>query len=256
MNILMRWLMPEFFQMNVAAAVVGAAVVGSVIASDASSSAADTQAGAARDASATQLQAQREAIAFQQQQVSPYTDAGKTALAQYQNQLNGGAANFDVSKIPGYQFQKDQALGATQNSSAATTGALSGNAQIALQDRAQGVASTQYNSYLDRLAGLVSLGGNAAVGAGNTGAGIIQGTGNSIASNTIGSGNVQAAGQIAQGNAFGSAVNSNAVQQSLGSLFGGSNNTFGSGGASGTAGGAAYDPYAASQSGGFIPQGL
>lgn len=234
----------------VAAATVGAAVVGSAITADSASSAADTQANATRDASQAQLQAQQQALAYQQQQTAPYTQAGQTALSQYQNLLSGGDRSFDLSGMPGYQYQQEEAKKATQNSSSATTGTLSGNAAIALQDRAQNIAGTQYNSYLDRLAGLVSLGQNSAVGVGNTGAGIIQGTGNSIASNTIGAGNAQAAGQVATGNAVGSVLNSSNVQQSLGSLFGGSTNTLG------TASGAAYDPYQASLSGGFIPQGL
>lgn len=332
------------------------AVAGAYITSQGAQSAADTQAGAARDASANQMKAaadsnqtqrdmQQNALNFQLGQTSPYTNAGKTALSEYLRQLglpdsaggnasgsfgsssgaqqpqmtrdqirtqllgqftkgNGGpnmsygsaengyyamdAANnatewhagspqqggtvdeaglnaaidkqmqqqgqfgqrggmaassavnngqqtpFDVSKMPGYDFIKKEATDATNNSASAGAGALSGNAQKALQDRMQGLATTQYGSYLDRIAGLVSLGGNAATNNANNGVGIIQGAagnisanqmalGNNLASNAIGTGNTQAAAGVAGSNAWGSAANTVMNSKALSSIFGGSN---------------------------------
>lgn len=74
--------------------------------------------------------------------------------------VNGGAGS-DRAKAafttgPGYQFNLDQQLKATENSAAARGGALSGNALSALQDRATGLASQEYGSYLDRLGGFVN----------------------------------------------------------------------------------------------------
>lgn len=327
-----------------AAAFIG----GAYLSSQGAQGAADTQAQASRDATAaqtaasdrsnqTQLELQQNALNFEQNQTSPYTSAGQTALAAYMQQLgltppatgtssapasatapltrdqwiqkltpqftktpnggtlpsgalgmwmgangpngytgsnagagltvdtaglnaavdaamkqqalpaqaptvagpvnNGQSQPFDVSKIPGYNFMKKEALDALTNSASATTGNLSGNAQKALVDRISGLASTQYGSYLDRIAGLVSLGENAGVNTGNTGVGIIQGAGNNISanqmalggaigSNIIGAGNSAAAGQVAASNAWGSAANTifgnQQTQKSLSSLFGGS----------------------------------
>jgi hypothetical protein len=124
-----------------------------------------------------------------------------------------GAAGSDRAKGafttgPGYQFAVDQALRGVENSGAAKGGALSGNALAALNDRASGMASQEYGSYLDRLGGFVNPELQATSGAatgiaggynkladiGMTGAGAVAGIYGKDAENRVG-----IAGNVASG---------------------------------------------------------
>jgi len=141
-----------------------------------------TQADAAKQAASTAATGQLDALKFAQAQEQPYQQAGQQALGQYQNLLNGGAANFDISKLPGYQFQMQQGTDAIQNSAAARGQALSGNTLQGLQQYGQGLASTQFQQYMSELAGLANMGQNAASRTGNIGANAISGAAASQAS--------------------------------------------------------------------------
>jgi hypothetical protein len=203
--------------------VAGAAIVGSVggalISGGASNSAANTQAQGATNSAQIAANAQLQAQKFQQQQEQPYQQAGQQALGQYQNLLNGGAANFNVANLPGYQFEMQQGQQALQNSAAARGGALSGNTIQATQQFGQGLASTQFQNYMSQLAGLANMGQSAASNVGNTGAQLLSGAGASLAGGVMGAANANAAGTVGVANAFNGAFNSPGVQKGLGSLF-------------------------------------
>lgn len=160
-----------------AAILGGGSLLSGLISGNAATSAADTQAAAARQASQTQLQE------FNQLQANllPFLNTGIQANNQLYSMFGGGstspfssplgvspenalgrpptlgklpAYNFraptagQASRTPGYQFELHQALNAAQNSGAAHGGAFSGDTMQALQSTAQGLASTDYwNTY-------------------------------------------------------------------------------------------------------------
>ena len=76
----------------------------------------------------------------------------------------------DIKTDPGYQFVYDQAMQATrrQSASAGFGGGIasSGNAAMALQDRASGLASQEYGKIIDRLTNLSSAGQAAGIAGG------------------------------------------------------------------------------------------
>lgn len=104
------------------------------------------------------------------------------------------AAQQGFQSSPGYQFALTQGENALNANNAATGQTLSGNAQEALNNYAQGTASQQYNNYVNQLQNLASGGLSAAGGSGTaglTGAGAVAqlGQNKANAANTaIGSG--------------------------------------------------------------------
>lgn len=119
----------------------------------------------------------------------------------------------DLPNDPGYQFQLQQGLSAIQNQS--SVGGLGGNTLKALNDYAQGQASTEYqtayNNYTNRqnqlysmLSGISGSGQNAAAGLASAGSSVA----NSVAQNQIGAGNASAAGTVGATNAVSSGLNS------------------------------------------------
>ena len=166
------------------------------------------QAGAAKKAAAAQERSADKQIALnkeiyedQTQRFAPFLGAGTNALKGYQFEMGLGAAPDGYrgfQETPGYQFQRQQGIGAIDASAAARGNLLSGSTLKGLTEFGQGLASQEYGNYLNRLAGLASSGQNAAgmqAAAGNTYA---QNTGNALAS----IGNAQAAGAIGTGNAI------------------------------------------------------
>lgn len=217
----------------VAAAVVGSAVVGGL----AASSAADTQAQAAGDASAAQLQAQRETNALQKEMydqnrkdLEPWREAGMGALSQLVTGIKPGAEfnrNFsmqDFQADPGYAFRQSEGRKAIDNSAAARGSSLSGATLKALTRFGQDTASNEYqNSYnrwnndissrFNRLAGVAGTGQTATNQIGaygqNTANNIAQGnmnTANNVANNTMAAGNARASGYVGMANALNSGV--------------------------------------------------
>ena len=206
----------------VAAAMVGSAVVGagaSMVASNKQSKAAN---------SATDFQ--KTAYNTNQQNLDPYMGYGTQAGKQLSDLLgtsgNTGATGYGSlmqpftaqdylnNKDPGYDFQLQQGQMALQNSQAADSGVLSGAALKGLIGYNQGMAATGYqnaynrfqttqNNQYSRLSGLMSLGENAAAGAGNTGAALAGTIGNTI----TGGANASAAGTVGAANAVTGAVN-------------------------------------------------
>lgn len=199
---------------GVATAVVVGSVAGAYITSQGQKKAAQTQADAAARAQDQLLAAGQEA----KEGYAPYTEAGKTALADikslspyFQNQFNNQDLNATLA--PGYEFRLGQGQKANLQASNLTGGAVSGNALRSLQDYTQNFASGEYanafNQYqtqrtniYNQLSDIAKIGLTGQQGTANA----ILGTGTNIASVTSGLGNAQAASQIGQANAYGGAA--------------------------------------------------
>lgn len=227
----------------VAAAVGAAATIGgAVISSDASRSASNTQADAARNAADAQMQQ------FQQMRsdLQPYMNLGSGAISPLMsalgynsdwsvNQNNPLQQRFNftmptleqVRNTPGYQFQTEQGQNAINNSAAARGGLLSGATLKDLLSFQQGLADTtyqrlaqtqfdntltafktNYSSAADnanRLSNLVQTGQNSAAGVGQQGLQAANNAGNMLTSGAAAS-------------AAGTVGSANAINQGLGSL--------------------------------------
>ncbi|GAC1664568.1 MAG: hypothetical protein PVS3B2_00400 [Candidatus Dormibacteraceae bacterium] len=185
----------------VAAIGAGASLLGSAMSSNAATSAANTQANAANNATAAE-QAQ-----YQQTRtdLAPYMQQGTMALGD----INKFMANPSmVTQLPGYQFQMQQGINAIDNSASAS--GLTGNTLRALSDYGQGTAASYSNTYWNQLMQMANLGQTSAAGVGNIGAS----TANSIGSNIIGAGNAIAAGQVGSASAINTGIG-NGVQNWL-----------------------------------------
>lgn len=197
--------------------VAGAAVVGTIggalISSNAAGNAADTQAGASRDAIAEQRRQADRSYADQ----APYRAAGVGALGQYQTDINKPTTAADVMQDPGYQFGLDQGQQALDRKAAASGGRISGASLKEASRFNTGTAAAGYSAAyqrgqdrLNRLASLAGLGqtstqASAAAGANSTNA--ISGL---VAQQGVNAGSAQ----LAQGNIWGNASNQ------LGALYG------------------------------------
>lgn len=173
---------------------------------------ASKQASAAKSAANANVQGQMAAIAEQQRQYNqsrsdemPYMQSGVQNLG-IMNSLNGG----DFSKFyqsPDYQWTFNQGVHA-QDASAAARGRLdSGGYGEDLTRFGQGLASQQYNSFYNKIAGLANQGQSAAAGVGYLG---------SNKANQIGN----AYGNIGAANAQGIIGSANAWNNGLGSIAG------------------------------------
>lgn len=193
----------------------GAALVGGAMSSSASKSVAKKQANAADAASQLQQQQYEQT----RNDLSPYRDAGSTALSQLMGQMgtngyfNQTYTGQDIYNDPSYQFRLSQGLDSVQSGAAAQGGLLSGATLKALNNYAQDSASQEYsNAYnrfnadqtnrYNRLSNLVGVGQNAAAQTGNAG---LQ-TAQAIANNTMSGANATAAGTIGSNNAWANAA--------------------------------------------------
>jgi len=193
-------------------------------------------------------------------QTTPYIGVNQQALPLLTQNLPGYVAKFnptDLASTPGYQFQLQQGLKATQNSQTARGLGVSGPAIQAGDQYAQGLASTTYNQQLQNylaqnqqgynmLTGMANQGmqgalqlGNQTVGAGEAEAGFgMQGAGASGAYNTMGA-NAFGGGVANAGGALSAALAPNgaastvqnggflgSVASGIGSLFGGSSGAY------------------------------
>ena len=225
--------------------VAGASVAGGLIGAYGASRAADTQAGAARDAGNVQAQSAREAQALQRQMFDiqregqePFRQAGLTGQNRLMEYLglggNAGAEGYgkygrdfgmsDFQADPGYAFRLGEGQKALERSAAARGGLISGGALKAATRYGQDMGSQEYqNAYnryqtnrtnqLQPLGNLMSMGQSAAsnqgAAAGQYGANagnMIMGAGNAMAGGITGAGNAQAAGQMGMANTFAGAL--------------------------------------------------
>lgn len=171
----------------------------------------------ANKAAKKQERAANNQIAFQKEtrdlifdRYQPFLDAGSNYLNAYNYEMFGGEAptingqaygGFEMS--PGQQFRLDQAQDAIEGSAAASGGLFSGATAKALQSNAMGLSNQYRDNYLNRLAGGVDMGMQAAGGqanaATNAASGVQQAYGNL--------GNAQAAGAIGVTNALTGGLN-------------------------------------------------
>jgi hypothetical protein len=88
---------------------------------------------------------------------TPFQQSGAAANSMYANGLGlNGQTGYDAAQGafqqgPGYQFALDQANQNILRNAAQTGGVGSGNVQIALSDRAQGMQNQEYQTWLDNL---------------------------------------------------------------------------------------------------------
>lgn len=193
----------------------GASLLGGALSSSSSKKAAKQQAAAAEAAT----QVQKDMYDQTRNDLSPYRDAGSTALSQLMGQMgtngyfNQTYTGQDIYNDPSYQFRLNQGLDSVQSGAAAQGGLLSGATLKALNNYAQDSASQEYsNAYsrfnadqtnrYNRLANLVGVGQNAAAQTGNAG---LQ-TAQAIANNTMSGANATAAGTIGSNNAWANAA--------------------------------------------------
>lgn len=232
--------------MCVAAAIAGAAGAGlvgtvgsAVIGSNAAQSAANTQAGAANNAT----QAELGMFDTTQQNLQPYNTAGQNALSSLTSFLNSGQNNtapfsfsYNPANDPEYNFLLNQGSQAITSQASALGGVNSGatlqalsnyGQQTALQSyqneytnalNAYGANQTNTTNIFSRLLGAAGLGENAAAGVGNA----ATSTGQSIGSNLIGAGNAQAAGTVGSANALSGGLTSLLNNQAFLNAFSGS----------------------------------
>ena len=179
--------------------------------------AGDRAAALEAQSAADQLKLQREIWEKQQADYKPYLEQGTYGI----NTLGAlMRPNADTSAIlkndPSYQFRLKQGQQALDRSSAARGMGYSGAQMKAAQDYGQGMASTEFGNYYNRLAGL-SQGGRQAAGS------MAQAGGQyaNNASNTFDNlSNAQTGilGQQANARASGYAANANAITGGLNSL--------------------------------------
>lgn len=136
-----------------------------------SQSAADATENAADKSAETALEMYNQT----REDLSGYRDIGGKATTSISDLLgyNGEAAQKSAFAAyqadPSYQFMLDQGTQAIERSAAAKGGLFSGNTGISLQNYGQNMANASYSDYYNRLAGLASMGQNAAGQTGSAG---------------------------------------------------------------------------------------
>lgn len=197
-------------------AAAGAVVAGAVISSQASKSAANTQANAARYAADQQSAALQEQLAASE----PWRASGQTAL----NRLSAGTqpggeydmpfSKTDWKQDPGYAFRLKEGMKTLNANAAARGGLISGNALRAATAYGQDMGSQEYQNAFNRyyaertnmMEPLRFLSGQGQAAA----AGQASNIGANAAANTAlitGAANANAAGQIGSANAYTNAIN-------------------------------------------------
>ena len=200
--------------------VAGAIVVSSVMGSKASKSAAQTQAGAASDATAAQERMFERQVELQE----PFRKAGMAGQNRLLELLGLGedkkakdfgryaSAEFTPALFqadPGYAFRVSEGMKALDRTAAARGGLISGSALRGATRYGQEMGSQEYQNAFNRfqtartntLNPFQSLAG-VAQSASNTLTGAAGQLGQNIGSNIIGAGNAMAAGQVGSANAY------------------------------------------------------
>jgi hypothetical protein len=213
--------------------------------SKAATSAANTQAAAAGQASDAQLQATRESIAAQEKAFerqtelqAPFREAGlkgqnrlmdllgvsDNTKAQGYGSMSTPFSAQSMYNDPGYAFRLNEGIKALDRSAAARGGLLSGAQLKAVNRYGQEYAANEYGNAFNRqqlerasiLNPLQSLSGQAQTSAntmsqaaGNLGAGesaALMAGGNAAAAGLIGAGNARASGYVGSANAWGNTI--------------------------------------------------
>lgn len=205
-----------------AGAIAGIASAGVGIASSLSQKGAVS--GGQSSANAAQLQALQQA----REDLSPYRAAGSGAVgvagdlsgANGPDAASAAVGNFYTS--PGYDFRLKEGLRAV-DAGASANGILHSGATIkAEQAYGQGLASSEFDKYYNRLFGLAQLGENAAAGSAT---GTIQ-TGQGVAQTDASAANKQADIYGNLGKGLGTTINGLFSNPQVASLFGGSGSNY------------------------------
>lgn len=185
----------------------GAGIIGALGASGAASSGYGNAAGA-----------NQTGINTSSQVLSPYSSTGsqaESALASLYG-LGGTAPNYSAfTNSPGYQFQQQQGSNAINRAAAASGNAFSSTTLAQLGNYNSGLASTQYQQYLQNLYGLTQTGAGAASA---------QGAQAVTGANNLGT----QYGNQGNANASGIAGAAGAVANAAGKLFGSGSSSSGS----------------------------
>jgi len=194
--------------------------------------AAKAQQAAAGQAQSIEQQNAAQAIGAQKtagqqatQNFSPYQQSGTSALSKLgAMQPFQAPTAAQAAATPGYQFQLQQGLKALQNSAAARGGLLAGGTAKAINDYAQGQASTNYGNTYNQalqsyqtnfgnqfnlanqgLSASTNLSGLQQSNANQQG-NILENSANAQANAVTNAGNARASGYAAQGNLLGSGI--------------------------------------------------
>ena len=225
----------------VAAAVIGSTVVGGLISADAAGDAADTAAGASREASAASIAEQRRQYDLSRADYAPYLAAGTGAV----NRLGAGVAaggefgsvtpfdfRYDQNTDPGYGFRFSEGMKGLERGAAARGGLLSGATLRGITRYGQDMGSQEYqnafnryttgfnantgerNQLFNRLSGVAGTGQTATNQIGAQGATMASNIGNAYMTNAANTGNAAMAAAGQRQSAFGGAANA------LGRMYG------------------------------------
>ena len=192
---------------------MGAAILGSAaIQAGAGYLSGKAGADAASDAQAAAQRRLDSGLDFAKAKFRPFRTAGLAALDDL-NALFLSPDGTDISpflETPGYQFIQDQGLDAINRAQAAGGRLVSGETLEAASQFNQGLASTQFDNYVNRLMSLAGMGFDAtsnitgaALGASSAGANLAYGTG--LAGGAARQGMYDAFGNAANG-AIGNAI--------------------------------------------------
>lgn len=146
----------------IAAGIAAAGVVGgALISSSAEGKAAEAQVTAAE----TSITEQRRQFDITREDLAPWLQTGQEALGQYSGLLGVGgdgpgteAMQEGLRQYPGYQFALEEGIGAIEKSSAARGLTQSGQTLKDLTAYGQGLASSNFENYMNRLQGLSGVG--------------------------------------------------------------------------------------------------
>lgn len=157
------------------AAVAGATLVSGYMSAEASEDAAYAASSAEERAARLQMDESRRQFDEVRKLLSPYTQAGESAIGQQQTLLglNGPeaqqAAINQLQSSPQFTSLVQQGENALLQNASATGGLRGGNTQNALSTLRPQMLSALIESQYSKLGGLTSIGQNAAAGVGNAG---------------------------------------------------------------------------------------
>lgn len=160
---------------GIATAVVVGSVATGVMSSKAQKKAANAAAGAQMEASEMGVEEQRRQFDAVQKLLKPYADAGLSGLSGQQDLMgiNGvakqQAAIGNINNSAEMQTYLQQGENAILQNASATGGLRGGNTQAALAQFRPQLLNQLINQRYQNLAGMTSLGQNAAAGTGNAG---------------------------------------------------------------------------------------
>jgi hypothetical protein len=224
--------------MPIGAAIGGAAVIGAGASIVSGNKAAKAQ----TQASNASIAEQRREYDQSRADMAPWLNTGSSALSKLAGLYGvtptgstaaptggttGAGAYGGFFASPGYQFRLDQGVQAVERSAAAHGLLRSGGAVKAIQRYGEGLASSEYQSFADRLAQMAGVGQNAAQSNAASGAN----ASNNISNALIASGNARASSYANIGSSINSGL-SNMMTAYMFSRGGG----FGGGGAGGGSG--------------------